>query len=175
MNGRVELRRLNAKEKDAPSPSRGLWLQHQRHRLAASSSSNLPPNDLVICATAYSHLSGFTRPTLLSLGCILVVLLTYNFSFDKGVREQMLRWSSSEVMLAGWVVSMKWVDFLITTKITKVNLSVKTVLLHTTEKEEVASKVYNRNFTQHTNSSTVSPWHIRWVLLWTRQGYEYAY
>ena len=86
-DGEVELRRLNAEEEEAPSPSsRGLQKQHQR-RLQ---SSRLP-NDLVICATAYSHLSCFTRSTLLCLGCILLLMVTRSFSFDKGLREQMLR------------------------------------------------------------------------------------
>ena len=69
------------------SSSIGLQKQHQRRRLP---SSRLP-NDLVICATACSHLSGFTRSTLLCLGCILVLMVTHSFSFDKGLREQMLR------------------------------------------------------------------------------------
>lgn len=79
MNGEVEMRRLTAEEEEAPSPSRGLQKEHRR-RL---------PNDLVICATAYSHLSCFTRSTLLCVGCILGLLTTYEFAFDKGVREQM--------------------------------------------------------------------------------------
>ena len=87
-DGEVEMHRLNAEEEEAPSPSSiGLQKQHQRRRLP---SSRLP-NDLVICATACSHLSGFTRSTLLCVGCILVLMVTRSFSFDKGLREQMLR------------------------------------------------------------------------------------
>lgn len=81
------MHRLTAEE-DEPS-TRGAQQQHRRRLPSSSSSSNLLPNDLVICTTAYSHLSCFTRSTLLCVGCILVLLTTYEFAFDKGVREQM--------------------------------------------------------------------------------------
>jgi hypothetical protein len=86
-NGEVELRRLNAEEEAPPSTRKGV--QQQQRRLAAS--SNFLPNDLVICAAACSRLSCFTRTILLCFGCILVLMTTYNFSFDKGMREQILR------------------------------------------------------------------------------------
>jgi len=82
------MHRLTAEE-EAPAARKGVQQQHRRRLPSSLSSSSRLPNDLVICATAYSHLSCFTRSTLLCLGCILVLLTTYEFAFDKGVREQM--------------------------------------------------------------------------------------
>jgi len=135
------MHRLTAEE-EAPAARKGVQQQHRRRLPSSLSSSSRLPNDLVICATAYSHLSCFTRSTLLCLGCILVLLTTYEFAFDKGVREQMrdIGGEGGGVEMGSGNGIMKCVDLLKATKMTpKDMVSVKTVLLlRMTKKEEEA-------------------------------------